>query len=305
MPTVKNRHHIQLELRGRRANISQPEYEPSPDEWHRRRTDAFARLRKSGGIPEEVIELVENFNERTPVELFVYRADEEVALRFRAKVLKSKKDKSKEAKTKQLDEMIAHGKRLRDEEKEKKKGMSASEALAFFLRIDLRALKQDEKEKKAAPVRTLNRVPRSLIAEIAMDMLGSCQTWDYPPGDFLCSLIRELLDLDNDRQGMSRDVDTQEKAASIIAQAPNVGTRELARALKVNASTISRWRRDPEFKKLVEQMAEVFKRSAETDEKIRDFAQKGPVQKETIALLLATAMQLYGPGKRRREPARR
>src|SRR5262245_14142452 len=33
------------------------------------------------------------------------------------------------------------------------------------------------------------------------------------------------------RQGMSRDVDTQESAARIVAQAPTVGTRELARAL--------------------------------------------------------------------------
>ena len=61
MPKVKNRHHIQIELRGRRAKLSQPEYELSPDEWYRRRTDAFAQLRKFGGVPEELLQLVENF----------------------------------------------------------------------------------------------------------------------------------------------------------------------------------------------------------------------------------------------------
>jgi hypothetical protein len=178
--------------------------------------------------------------------------------------------------------------------------MSASEALAFFLRLDLRALKHDQKMRQAAPVRTLNHVPRSLIAEIAMDLLGSCQTWEYPPGDLLISLIRELLDTDNDRQGMSRDVETQERAASIVAQIPTVGTRELARALHVNASTISRWRKSPEFKKLVEQKVEIFKNRAVTSEKVDQFAEEGPLQKDTLALLLATVKKLYGPKKKSR-----
>jgi DNA-binding MurR/RpiR family transcriptional regulator len=139
----------------------------------------------------------------------------------------------------------------------------------------------------------LNRVPRSLIAEIAMDLLGSCETWEYPPGHFLNGLVRELLNLDHDRQGMSRDVERQELAAAIIAQAPKVGTRELAKALHVNASTISRWRRSPEFKKLVEQKVDSFKHLAQAREMVKEFTQKGLLQKEAIALLLATAAQLH------------
>jgi hypothetical protein len=285
MPKVKNRHLIQVEIRGQRANVSQPEYELSPEEWYRRRTDAFAQLRKSGGIPEELLQLIEHFKERNLVELFVYRARKEVALRFGVKALPEKTDEAR-----QLAEMIAIGKRINSEPN--KKGMSASEALAFFLRMDLRALKNEERERNAAPVRALKRVPRSLIAEIAMDLLGSCETWGYPPGHFLNSLVRELLNLDQDRQGMSRDVERQELAAAIVAQAPEVGTRQLAKAVHVNASTISRWRRSAEFKKLVEQKLNAFEHSAEAGQKLYKFANKDRLQKQAIALLLATAAQL-------------
>jgi hypothetical protein len=286
MPKVADRHLIQVELHGRRAKLSQPEYELSPEEWNRRRTDAFAQLRKFGGIPEELLQLVEHFKERSLVEPFVYRAGKEVALRFGVKVLPDKADKEK-----RLAEMIAVGKRI--SRKPNKKGMSASEALAFILRIDLRALKHEERERSAAPVRTLNRIPRSLIAEIAMDLLDSCETWEYPPGPFLNSLIREFLNLDHDRQGMSRNLETQESAASIVALAPNVGTRELAKALHVNASTVSRWRRNPEFKKLVEQRLNSLKDRTQVGEKLDEFAQEGPLQKEAVALLLATATRLH------------
>jgi hypothetical protein len=75
---------------------------------------------------------------------------------------------------------------------------------------------------------------------------------------------------------MYRDVETQERAAGIVAQAPTVRTRELARALHVNASTISRWRRSPEFKQMVERKKEAL--SSEQGE---------PTQEELSQLLLA------------------
>jgi hypothetical protein len=298
MPKIENPHHIQIALDGQRAKISQSEYELLPDEWYRRRTDAFAQLRRVGGIPDEIIELVEHFEEQTLVQPFVYRPGKKVELRFGVKVLGTQKGADK---AKRLAEMIAVGKRLHAEEREE---MTASEALAFLLRISLRALKHAEKSRRAAPVRTLNLAPRSLIAEIAMDLLGSCETWGYPPGPLLNSLIQELLNLEHDRQGMSRDVERQEQAAGIVAQAPTVRTRELARALHVNASTISRWRKSPEFKQMVERKAEILKDRADVGdlkdradvgERILSYAQKGPMQKEAIALLVATAARLYKP----------
>ena len=108
-------------------------------------------------------------------------------------------------------------------------------------------------------------------------------------------VIRELLDLEHDKQGMSRNVDAQERAADILAQDPTVPTRKLARALRVNASTVSRWRRSPEFKQMLERKATIFKDRASVSEKIRLYAEADPKQKEAIELLLATAAHLYKP----------
>lgn len=98
----------------------------------------------------------------------------------------------------------------------------------------------------------------------------------------------------------ARDRPRRATRSSIIAQAPTVGTRELARALHVNASTISRWRKSLEFKKLVERKAEIFKSRAATSEKVDQFIEEGPLQKDTLALLLATVKKLYGPKKKSR-----
>jgi transposase-like protein len=135
-----------------------------------------------------------------------------------------------------------------------------------------------------------------------MDLLNSCETWEYPPGPSLNSLIRELLNLEHDRQGMSREVEKRETAASIVAHYPEVGTRELAKAIKVNASTISRWRRSSEFKELTAKKTETSTSSAQTGEKLETFANEGPLQKEVLSLLLATASKLYGPRKEKQLP---
>lgn len=242
-----------IQLSGECDKVSQSEYyELSPDEWYRRRTEAFAQLRKVGFIPGQLLDLVEHFKEQTLVQAFVYKPTK-VEWRVGVKVL-GKQEEGRKAR--RLAEMLAAHKRMQDNDE--KEGMTASETLAFLLRIFLRALKHAEKNRKAAPVRTLNLVPRSLIAEIALYLLESCQSWKYPPGPWLNSLMRELLNLESYRQGMSRDIETQERAAWIVAQAPKVRMRELARTLHVNASTISRWRRSPEFKQMVERNKEVL-----------------------------------------------
>ena len=236
-----------IQLPGECDEVSQSEYELSPDEWYHRRKEAFAQLRKVGFIPGQLLDLVEHFKEQTPVQPFFYKPTEKVELRVGVKVL---------GKPRRLAKIMAAHKRMQDNDE--KEEMTASETLAFLLRIFLRAVKHAEKNCKAAPVRTLNLVPRSLIAEIALYLLESCQTWKYPPGPWLNSLMRELLNLEGYRQGMSRDFETQERAAWIVAQAPKVRTRELATTLHVNASTISRWRRSPEFKHMVERKKKVL-----------------------------------------------
>jgi len=155
----------------------------------------------------------------------------------------------KTKKTKREPEYITVGQRILDDGKYE---LTASEALAFFLRICLRDLKHAVRRGNAAPVRTEKLVPRSVIAWVATDLLGNCGVWNYSPGPHLNTLIRELLNVDTDKAGAIRHVEEQKEASFIIAQDPTVPTRELARQLGVDASTISRWRRSPEFKKEVE-----------------------------------------------------
>jgi hypothetical protein len=252
MPKIANAHHIQIERHGDRAKVSQVEYETSAEEWYRRRTDAFAQLRKTRFIPDELLDLVEHFNERTLVEPFVYTLPTpEVALRFGVKIAGKQEDRCN---TKRFAELMAAHKRTQDDDE--KDGWTGSETLAFMLRMMLRNLKHAERNRQGAPVRSLNLAPRSLIAEIAMGLLESCETWGHPPGPLLNSLLRELLNLEHYGEGKAQDVATQKLAAGIVAHNPTVGTRQLAKALHLNASTISRWRRSPEFKKLVERKLE-------------------------------------------------
>src|SRR5436190_20464088 len=86
MPKIENPHLIEIERCGDRAKISQSEYELSVDEWYRRRTEAFAQLRKVAFVPKELIDLVEHFKEQTRVRPFVYRPSEKMELWFGVKV---------------------------------------------------------------------------------------------------------------------------------------------------------------------------------------------------------------------------
>jgi hypothetical protein len=234
---------IEIDLRGNRARISLKEDELSRNEWNHVKTSAFTRLRKDPFIPHELIDLVEHFKERTVVHLTVYRTGE--ALRFGIKAIGQKTKRTKRDTIRRLAELWATHTRIQSDKKTN--AMTASEALAFFLRMSLRQLKHAERTRDAAPVRALQLMPRSLLAEIATHLFTSCKVWSYPPGPCLVALLRELLNIEGDKQGTSRRVDAQEQAIVIIAQMPTVSTHELARLVQVNASTISRWRRNPEF----------------------------------------------------------
>jgi hypothetical protein len=250
MVKVEDERLIRFELRDGRAEMSLVGHEFSLDEWDYVRTAAFAWLRKDGFIPDELLNLVEQYEERTLVQPFVYKTTDGAGLRLGIKTPRKKTRREAIAK---VAEIIAAHKRMQTDEK--KTTMPASEALAFILRIDLRELRHAERTHNAAAVRTQELVPRSVIAEVAMNLLGSCELWNYSPGLHLIALIRELLNVDRDKHGATRHVDAQVDASYIVAQNPTVHTRELARKVGVNASTISRWRRSPEFKKRVERAA--------------------------------------------------
>jgi len=55
---------LRFKMRGNRAEVSlEAEHEYSLDEWDHVRTAVFTRLREDGFIPNELLDLVEHFNE--------------------------------------------------------------------------------------------------------------------------------------------------------------------------------------------------------------------------------------------------
>jgi hypothetical protein len=135
-------------MRGNRAEVSlEVEHEYSLDEWDHVRTAAFTRLREDGFIPNELLDLVEHFKGRTVVQPSFGKTADGAGLTLGIKVPDKKTKKTR-----------------RNE-------LTASEALAFFLRICLRDLKYAVRRGSAAPVRTEKLVPRSVIAWVATDLL--------------------------------------------------------------------------------------------------------------------------------------
>jgi hypothetical protein len=252
MAKVEDAHLVRFKLRGKCAELSLAEPEYSLDELDHVRTETFDRLRKDMLFPNELLDLVERFEERTVVQPFVRKTPDGAGIAVVIKMPGEKTKKRRRDTVAEFAEMFAAGKRIYADEE--KTTLTASEALAFFLRISLRDLKHAERTHNAAPVHTQRLVPRSVIAWVATDLLRSCEIWNYSPGPHLNALIRELLNVDGEKHGATLHVDAQKDASFIIAQDPKVHTRELARRLNVNASTISRWRRSPQFEEKVKQM---------------------------------------------------
>ena len=204
---------IRFKMRGKHAEVSIAEPEYSLDEWDYIRTVAFARLRKGRPIPNELLDLVEHFEERTVVKPLFRKTADGTGITIGIKVPSKKTTKTKGESITEIVEMIAVGKRLLTDDQKK---LTASEALAFFLIISLRELKYAEMMRQGAPVRTQQLVPRSVIAEVAADLLGSCELWNYSPGSHLNALIRELLNVDRDKHGAIRHVDERKRAVSLL-----------------------------------------------------------------------------------------
>jgi len=97
-------------------------------------------------------------------------------------------------------------------------------------------------------------LPRSTIATIAMDILETNQLFGNAPGEELIQLLRELLDVDKQKAKADRQFVARDEASWILAQAEGdpVPTRVLARTVGVNASSISRWRKEPAFREMIQ-----------------------------------------------------
>jgi hypothetical protein len=124
---------------------------------------------------------------------------------------------------------------------------TAGDALAGCLRSQLALL-----DAETAPVRSKKMLAPSVIAGVAIDILETCVLFDQPPGQELVDLFRALLKVDKRPLKSSREFSARYRAAWMLAQKPNVSTRQLARILGVEPSSVSRWRKDASFGKMVE-----------------------------------------------------
>jgi hypothetical protein len=250
-----NKNAIKIGFQNGRPWIALDEHETSFSEWLHRKRARCSELRKNDFIPGELIDLVEGGEERTLVHLTMTkilddsRAESAGGLRLGVKVI-GKKPKQNIA---QESADLVENETETDEQSD---AMTASEGLALFLRIILGELKHAEKQRSAAPVRQLKLTSRSLIGETSLDLLESCQAWNYPPGPYLNSLLRELLDLEGAKHGASREFEARQQAIFILAQIPRLGVRQLAKEVEVDKSTVSRWRKDPNFNEEVRRQTE-------------------------------------------------
>jgi transposase-like protein len=124
------------------------------------------------------------------------------------------------------------------------------EAVSTWLIEELGRLREGERVAGQAPARRGETLSRIQIADIAMTMI---ECLDHSIGEKLICLLQALLDIDRHRLAFSKQQSREfEIAAAIEGQASAkgrlFGVREIARAVGVNPSTISAWRRDQKYK---------------------------------------------------------
>jgi hypothetical protein len=236
MRNVKNNRHRRPGTGGQSFIIPGPigiAGEPTLEEWKELRDAAFDEIRKYP-IPESLIQAVQHFRPHAEVAWINKQGTAKPIVRKQAK------EETKEA--------FAKLRTRRDDLFDDSFPRTAGDALAVYLRAHLVKLRRANN----APVRVGKMLPRSTIATIAMEILDTNQLFGITPGGELIQLLRELLDVDKNKAKADRQFVARYEAAWILAQDERVPTRELARALGVNASSISRWRREPAFREMVQ-----------------------------------------------------
>ena len=206
-----------------------------PRQYHYATTFAFERIRASGLVPADLIDLVEKFEERTRVKISFRRTQDGV--QGNVQVIGSRITPHARPRS-----MLAALKR-----KSREAGLkwfTASEALALFLR---ELLRKHKTTTKPSPVRSQGVVSKRIISEAAMHLLNLCVVWNYPPGPMLRELFRELLNVQGVRTGAPRRADSRWRAVHILAKDPAISNHQLARRVHVYPTTVMRWRKDSTF----------------------------------------------------------
>jgi hypothetical protein len=217
--------------------------EPTLEEWNEVRQAAFDELRKLP-IPESLIQAVQEFRPHAEVVWITEQGNLAGPNEPAEPVVQPPKEEINKETTAYFDELPLNLDDLSNDSFPR----TAGDALGACLRSHLAELRC----AGAAPVRFGKMLPRSTIATIAMDILETNQLFGNVPGEELIQLLRELLDVDRPKANADRQFAARYKAAWILAQDERVPTRELARKLGVNASSISRWLREPAFRQRIQ-----------------------------------------------------
>jgi hypothetical protein len=123
--------------------------------------------------------------------------------------------------------------------------------LAFLLKLEVEKLERAEKDGQQ-PGRGGEHLPRSVISEVAVDMLEDCFARQYSPTLELLELVRVLLKVDRPKAEGPRRVAERERAIQILADDDKIPRSQLAKSIGVHRSTIYEWMSDPEFMRQVE-----------------------------------------------------
>jgi hypothetical protein len=152
-----------------------------------------------------------------------------------------------------LDVLVNHGGFTEDESRNilvGQGGDSGSENVSRWLRQELSRLRAAEKIVGEAPVLKGDTLSRLVISDIAMTLV---ENGEEELGPELIALLMELLDVDRHRRSIAQIPSEQwEMAVQIDAEIPNLGVRKLAKEIGVAPSTLSKWRRDPDYIKKIE-----------------------------------------------------
>jgi hypothetical protein len=158
----------------------------------------------------------------------------------------------------------------------------SKEKVALWLRDKIQALRKAERRVGEAPVLTGASLSRLTIADIAMTML---QFLDAPPRENLICLLQELLGVDRHRQSLSERrgdafLQTMIVDALKTLQGVEFGVRDLASFVGVEPSTVTRWRRRPEYKSGVEELKQYYRKGL--PHWIRDGRNRGLSESESF-----------------------
>jgi hypothetical protein len=130
----------------------------------------------------------------------------------------------------------------------------AKEIVARWLRTKLKELRESERVPGRAPVIRGVTLSRLVISDIAMSMVG---TSGSPLGEELLALLEELLNVDRHRAAEDAFPSERFRMATLLegelaAEGEKIGVRKLAKLVGVNPSTITVWKRRPEYSEWVE-----------------------------------------------------